>query len=305
MYRFAISLALATSLAACSSSNKEYNPDQPATDPTGRSFGVIELKGNAPDSTYVQNLKWEENNVALSYTRVSRHVSTADSSIYLDLVADYLPGNLNYIASVARALDQSTLSVRNLAKSNLPESLYEGPDAVENTIAAISNDFSSRVYPELKADTTMMEIAQNGLVNELINFVSPTVLTKSNYTEYYLAGAAHGASNYILTSINRANNQPLTFEQIVKADEMNDVREDLLEVMARDNGFDSEDEYLQYLKDWTGDSKLTENTFPIFNAGLTREGLTVVYPLYSIAPFSSGIQVYTLPYKKIKDDINF
>lgn len=88
---------------------------------------------------------------------------------------------------------------------------------------------------------------------------------------------------------------------------MNDVREELVETMAKTDGYDDEDKYLEQLTQWisptNGASTLTPETLPIYNAGLTRDGLTIVYPLYSIGPFVRGISVFTLPYDKVEDDL--
>lgn len=308
MNRFLIILGLTAGLVGCSKgSDKCCNPDVAAQDSSGHALGVINIRNDAPDSTFVQDMTIKEDGTELSYRRVSRRVSTPDSLVYLDMVCDYIPGDQSYITAVAKSLDRSTLMVRNLEATNLPASTFDGPDAVEKTIAAIANDFSSRVYLELKSDSSIYETAQYALVNELVNYVSPKVLTRSSYSETYTMGAAHGASAYELTTIDRATGQALTLEQIVKKDEMDDVREDLVETIARAKGFKEEKDFLKQTGEFVNNdaNSMTEDNFPIYNVGLTREGLTFVYPLYSIAPYSDGIGVYTLPYRKIKDDINY
>ncbi len=308
MNRFLIILGLAAGLVGCSNgSDKCCNPDVAATDSTGRALGVINVKADAPDSTFVEDYKLNENGVEIAYKRASRRISTPDSLVYLDIVCDYIPDDQAYITAVAQSLDKSTLMVRNLETSNLPASTFEGPDAVENTIAALANDFANRVYPELKADSSVTELAQYALVNELINYVTPKVLTRTSYAETYVRGAAHGTASYVLTTVDRSNGQVLTFDQIVKKDEVKDVREELVETIAKAKGFKEEKDYLKSVGEFVNNdpNSLTEANFPIYNVGLTREGLTFVYPEYSIAPYSDGIGVYTLPYKEIKDDINF
>ncbi len=311
MYRFSILFCAAALLTSCSDngSNASSNPVITPADSASRLLDIINVKSTAPDSTYVENLTWNENDTKVDYKRLTRHISTPDSLVYLDIVCDYIPRNQANITYVARTIDESTLTVRGLDKSNLPASIYSGDHAVENTINAIARDFRTRFYDELKADTAMTFIAQNGIVNQLIHYVTPNILTYSNYTEFYLSGAAHGMSDFELTSFNRTSNRPLGFDQIVKRDKVTDVRKALAEVMAKSDGFDDESEYLERLSAWIsdngGETNITAENLPIYNAGLTREGLTIVYPLYSIGPYVRGISVFTLPYKDLKDDLNY
>jgi len=311
MHRFPILLCAAAVLTACSNNGSNQGPNQDISpaDSAESLFDLVTVKSTAPDSTYVENMTWNENDTKVDYKRLSRHISTPDSLVYLDIVCDYIPGNQTYITYVARTIDESTLAVRGLDKSNLPASVFTGNDAVENTIDAIASDFKTRFYEELKADTAMTFIAQNGIVNQLIHYVNPQILTYGNYTEFYLCGAAHGMSAFELTSFNRTSNQPLGFNQIIKSDRMTDVRKELVGEMAKADGFDDESKYLEQLSVWIrdngGESNITADNLPIYNAGLTRDGLTIVYPLYSIGPYVRGISVFTLPYKKVKDYLNY
>ncbi len=256
MYRFSILFCAAALLTSCSDngSNASSNPVITPADSASRLLDIINVKSTAPDSTYVENLTWNENDTKVDYKRLTRHISTPDSLVYLDIVCDYIPRNQANITYVARTIDESTLTVRGLDKSNLPASIYSGDHAVENTINAIARDFRTRFYDELKADTAMTFIAQNGIVNQLIHYVTPNILTYSNYTEFYLSGAAHGMSDFELTSFNRTSNRPLGFDQIVKRDKVTDVRKALAEVMAKSDGFDDESEYLERLSAWISDN---------------------------------------------------
>lgn len=189
MYRLSILMLAAVAVTACSNKNSDTsnNPDIAPTDSVERVFDFINVKSTAADSTFIEDLTWNENNTSLNYRRLSRHIPTADSLVYLDIVCDYIPGNQNLTTYVARTIDESTLTVRGLEKSNFPTSIYAGEDAVENTIEAIARDFKNRFYPELQADTLVTFMAQNGVVNQLIHFVTPQVLTYGNYNEYYVA----------------------------------------------------------------------------------------------------------------------
>lgn len=304
MHRLALTVCLAAILGSCSA-DRNSSAETATAESAENLFGAADFKTKTNDSTAVKSMKWDKNGTEFTYNRVGRHVSTPDTAVYLDIICDYLPGNQEFITTAAKAIDCATLTVRGLEKSNLPESDFQGPDAIEKTVKAIANDFTSRVYPELAADTAMYYIAQTGVVKYLIAYATPKVLTVSNYNEFYLCGAAHGMYDCTLTTYDRADNRPLGLDELIKPGQIGHIRSLLLDKMAQANGYASVTEYLSSLKDWINAQSLTPSTFPIYNAGLTEEGLTFIYPLYSIAPYSSGLQIFTLPYSQIKDDINY
>lgn len=121
-------------------------------------------------------------------------------------------------------------------------------------------------------------------------------VTYKVYTNFY-TGGAHPVYDCYFTTVDVADNSTLDFDSIVKKEDQAGMRRALVETIARSEKL-SVDEYLANLNDFLNndaDNKITVESFPVYNVGIGSQGLIFSYPMYSIAPASSGVLIFEIP----------
>lgn len=163
---------------------------------------------------------------------------------------------------------------------------------------AIGTDFTDSVAPAAAASVT--KAFNVTFVAEPVR-VTDDYSTSKVYTEFF-GGGAHPVSDvYYLTMTPEGKS--CDFDALVKKEYRMAVREALVQTIAQANGMDVE-KYLASFNDFMMVDKANEvgvENFPIYNVGLTEQGLVFSYPQASIAPSSDGVLLYALPTEPLKD----
>lgn len=127
------------------------------------------------------------------------------------------------------------------------------------------------------------------------------VLTYSVYEDSY-TGGAHGDVNSYYVSYNPEDGSQYTFESLVKPDRQKAIRRMLVESIAAQKEM-TVAEYLTSVSDFMGGDPLTVETFPIYNVGITNDGLVFAYPKYTIAAGFEGCPTYAIALDEISGDL--
>lgn len=145
--------------------------------------------------------------------------------------------------------------------------------------------------------------------------IYPVYLSK-NYvtyreTAYSYTGGAHGMTNSYLRTYDLSSGKLMTLNDIVKAEGLEKVREEVASQMAYSypiyENITTVEQYLDSLNVWldhfdplgiTGD--ITMKNFPITDPAITSEGLAFVYQMYELTPGADGCPLIVVPYKDIE-----
>ena len=134
-------------------------------------------------------------------------------------------------------------------------------------------------------------------------------------TAYCYTGGAHGVTVKYLHTFDLKTGKLLTVNDIVKAERMGEVSEEVAAHMAYSypiyENITTVDQYVDSLNRWLDhfdSTGITENLsvshFPINDAALLYQGLAVVYQMYELTPGADGCPVVIVPYKDIKGCLN-
>ena len=152
--------------------------------------------------------------------------------------------------------------------------------------------------------------------------IYPVYLDKNYVTylqsAYCYTGGAHGMTAKYLKTYNLSTGKHLTLDDIVKQENLEEVREEVVSHMAYSypiyENITTVDEYLDSLNVWVGTfsgeessshaNKITINNFPLPDPAITEEGLVFVYQMYLLTPGSDGCPVVVIPYKDVKGCLN-
>ena len=131
---------------------------------------------------------------------------------------------------------------------------------------------------------------------------------------YCYTGGAHGNTTSRLLTFDMESGLALTLDDIFKADQLQNVREDVAAHMAYSypiyDDIRTVGQYIDSLNMWLGNSAtvedesnamITASTFPLPTPGLNETGAVFIYPMYELTPGSDGCPVVVLPYSEIKD----
>ncbi len=139
-----------------------------------------------------------------------------------------------------------------------------------------------------------------------VTFAAEPVTATDTYTTYKVytnvfTGGAHPVYNvYYLTISNDGN--AYDFDSLITNNEYRvAVKEALVKTIAQSKNLDVE-KYLAQLNEFLSTSKENEigvENFPVYNVGITEQGLVFSYPEYSIDPASEGVQLFALPIEPI------
>ncbi len=245
--------------------------------------------------------------------------AVTDTTITLNgMTADYV--EVSRIFPVDKD-GQFFLSVRAIVpEANTPvtDSLYKSiaayysliTDTVAPDVAPINSVELIKAVDELGAGFTDVAkvYAADSIVYgyQMTAVVEPVyhadkVLTYSVYEDSY-TGGAHGDVNSYYVSYNPTDGSQYTFETLVKPDKQKAVRKMLVESIAAQKEM-TVAEYLTSVSDFMGGDPLTIETFPIYNVGITNDGLVFAYPKYTIAAGFEGCPTYAIAFDDIAGDL--
>lgn len=245
--------------------------------------------------------------------------AVVDTTITLNgVTADYVEVSRIFPVDTA---GQFFLSVRTIvpeANSVVTDSLYKAvasyyayitdkaaPEATPvnsvefaKAIDDLGADFTTVAQP-FAADSTIYGYQMTAVAEPV--YYADKVLTYSVYEDSY-TGGAHGDVNSYYVSYNPEDGVQYTFDTLVKADKQMDVRKKLIESIAAQKEM-TVDKYLKSVSEFIGGDALTVRTFPIYNIGLTSDGLVFTYPKYTIAAGFEGCPTYAISLDQISDDL--
>lgn len=143
-------------------------------------------------------------------------------------------------------------------------------------------DSTNRILPYRNLPDSLRDGSVSYTSNNLsVYLITPAVAVWENYTESYVVGAAHGmhATTYVNYSLR--NNRILSLSDLFKPGYEKRLKK-LIEEKLKENPDVSKEDSITIPK----------------NFCLTTDGLSVIYGLYEIAPYSAGeIRVNFSPYE--------
>ena len=133
-------------------------------------------------------------------------------------------------------------------------------------------DSVNRILPYRNLPDSMHDLPTSYLSNRLsVYLITPTVAVWENYNENYVVGAAHGMYSTTYVNYSITDNKILSLNDFFKPG----YEKELLKLIK---------EKLAERQDVSTDDSLSVPR----NFCVTTDGLTLVYGLYEIAPYSSG-----------------
>lgn len=111
-------------------------------------------------------------------------------------------------------------------------------------------------------------------------------------------GGAHGDTQYYYMTFDRKSGNEMTAGQLIPYGSIERVRVELVKSLAENENL-SITEYLNRVNEYVNADEtfdaITVENFPIYDIALVAQGYVFCYPEYTIAPYSEGIAVVTVP----------
>lgn len=248
----------------------------------------IEAVGDAvvPDTIHASLYHYEK--ARLESTTVARYFGSDSTEIYLSVLAavpDEFPALNSYVGEKITTLyDYVTDATMDYGGASSTEQLTE-------LIDSLGRRWEGDIVPLYEGAIVP---AFNLQVNLQPAWANEQVVTYAVFDAYY-TGGPHGISDYYLETVDPATGHAYDVEELIRPDKMSELRQSLVTTMAQDKG-QSVEAFLAGVNDFlTPDQPITIDNFPIYHIALTGQGLVVVYPSYSIAPYSDGQPAYLIP----------
>lgn len=280
----AIGMTLSVSITSCS--EKEQS----------QKGGVLDIEDQIENAykpvttDTVQAIEYNLNGKKTPATLIQKYFRGDSAEIYLSVTVgtlDNYPATNSYVAGKLRDLygyvtDTTPVSGKVSSAAQL-----------DDAIMALGAQFVQDVAPVY--ETSMMPVF-NITANLQPVWASDAVVTY-NVFDYYYTGGAHGMCDFYYETIDPATGSPLGLERLVKPDKVTEFREHLVSVIAESKKM-SVPEYLHSVNEYVmpeEGKEITAENFPIYHIGLTADGLAVIYPPYSIAPYAEGQPAFIIP----------
>lgn len=248
----------------------------------------------AKDTVVTSNQTLGSKTVAV--TKIDRIFKGENPEIYYSVVAsvpDKYPAVSAYVADKTAGLYAFVTDTDTVA------SKVGSAAELTNAIDALGNNFMTAIAPVYQS--SVMPVFN--LTTSLQPYYATDAYVTYSVFDTYFTGGAHGMTDYYFETVDPANGEVITIDGIIKPEKMGDFRKLLVETMASAEG-ETVDEYIKSVNDYvmpTAGNEITIENFPIYNAGIIEDGIVVVYPSYSIAPYSDGMPSYILPTASVKD----
>lgn len=257
----------------------------------------VEVIPDAPGSPVKANIVADttlnigEKNEA--FTRVDRIYQADDSANFYMSVSAVVPYGISPVTETVSNLFDSLYASLEGPSMTDAASLINTPGLFASHLDNLGADFVSFVTP--MAENTDPDATPGYMLsfNARPVYSSPDIITYEIVTDSYEGGNS-ADYNEAAISINPANGQVYQLADLVVADSIPAVRQQLVEAIALSNE-KSVDEYLAGLTLFNSpQTAYTVDNFPIYNVAYTPGMLTFTYPKYSIAPGSEGSPRYTI-----------
>ncbi|MFL1012450.1 DUF3298 and DUF4163 domain-containing protein [Flavisericum labens] len=186
------------------------------------------------------------------------------------IIADQINGEISKSISKALSIGEPN--------SNISKSIKESIDNFNSEYEQFINDF-----PET-------EIPWEAQIDGEVVYQSPEIISIA-ITSYVNTGGAHGISNISFLNFNAENGQKLTNEQLIT-----DIS--AFKILAKpyfDKSIAEKDNAVFDAKDYQ---------LPA-NIAYTKDGLVLLYNTYEIAPYSTGIIEFKIPFEKAESYLVF
>ncbi len=248
--------------------------------------GVVSIVTKPYNSDTVFNFDGKD----VETMEIARIFPTEHSDVYFSIRVFALKGESPVNNGLARIISEDFSTV---AGGDVSYDMHETTArAVTDQIDYYGKVFNDTILPELR------ESVVNGFyVNVDLRpaWVSDDndIYTYSSYQESCTGGAPAEISCYYVSFSNSLGRQ-LTFDDLVPENDRRQVREELVNQMARDAGKPT-DEYLGWLTDYINpgaEKVFTVDDFPIAYVASYNSRLVFSYPQGSIAPVSQGCPLY-------------
>lgn len=223
-------------------------------------------------------------------TEVARIYGQAGPDIYLSVRAYGLkeyPAVNNWIAQTVDG------KLAEITESTFADTTVTTIPELTASLDAAGAVFADSIAPAMAASVAPY---YNIVINMQPAYATDSYMTYATYVGSY-TGGANGYYEYYYSTFDPVTADVFDFAQIVKPEKQADIRKALVETIAESQSL-STDDYLRQLNEFLmtdESSRITTENFPIYNVGVTADGLVFSYPKYSIAPGSDGAQSYVLP----------
>ncbi|WP_326907220.1 DUF3298 and DUF4163 domain-containing protein [Sedimentibacter sp. MB31-C6] len=173
---------------------------------------------------------------------------------------------------------------------------------INNQIAMIVNDYMRYVYYlYYQAIRFYYESQENNFpFNSFSAYMEYTITYNENcflssyVDKYEFTGGAHGSTDRSSYTWDLCSGKQIFFNDIFKLE--TDYRLLLTDELIRQANYNIQQNPGIYFEDYKG---LIIRNFNPHSFYLTRQGLTIYYQQYEIAPYSTGIVEFTVPYNTI------
>lgn len=185
---------------------------------------------------------------------------------------------------------------------------YNFAEASGELLQSINNEFDNnlKVIQEYKSPfNAHFEIYPLFLDNKIVTY---------RLSAYCYTGGAHGITISYIRSYDLGTGKKLDFDDFIKVDAREDVREEIAAHMAYSypiyDNITTLDQYIDSLNIWLdnfdtdNETIITARNFPVTDAALIDLGLVVVYQMYQLTPGSDGCPVVVIPFKDIPGCLN-
>lgn len=238
----------------------------------------------------VESVKYTLNGKETPATLIQKSFKGDSAEIYFTTVTgtiDSYPATNAYVAGKLRELYGYVTDTTPVSGEVTSSAQLDG------AIQALGAQFMQEVVPVYQE--SVMPVF-NLTANLQPAWADNAVVTYSVFDNYF-TGGAHGMSDFYYETIDPATGNVIDFEHLIKADKASAFREQLVNTIAESKNM-SVAEYLKSVNDYLMPEKgqeVTVDNFPVFHIGLIAEGLAVVYPPYSIAPYADGQPAFIIP----------
>lgn len=204
---------------------------------------------------------------------------TSPNNNIVEVNIPHLDGN-NEVSNQINTEIQNTV----ITSLHIGEPEHITSKTVEESITAFNEEYNS-----FEKDFPGTEQPWEAQVDGDIMFQSPEIISIA-ITSYVNTGGAHGILNITILNFNAETGNSLKNTDLIKDQEAFKTI--------------SEKHFKKTTKN--KDLLLDYDSFEMpANMGYSKEGIVLLYNTYEVAPYSTGIIQFTIPFEEVKDVLNF
>ena len=216
-----------------------------------------------------------------------------DSTITFEEIEITIPNNKIVTINIPKAIgtNEASTKINNALETIISSTLRIGNvdsilvETLEGNIRLFNDEFQS-----FKNDFPESLQEWEAQIDGDIMYQSPEVISIA-ITSYINTGGAHGALTIRLINFNAEDGLQIPNTALfTKNDVLESIAKPYFDEMIKDKG----DDFFN-----TSEFKLSDNI------GYDEEGIIMLYNVFEIAPYSTGITQFTIPYEDISHLLNF